>query len=341
MTTDRASRGGKARAESLSPARRSEIARQGALAREQNTGKSAELPQATHRGQLRITDDLVLPCAVLSDGTRVITETAVAQQLGRGLGGKSRRLAARPGRGDVPPLPDYLTTTVERFVPDSLRITLSQPITYRDRGGPRRAVNAALLPEVCEVWLKARDAGELQPSQEPIARKAEALMRALSRVGVIALVDEATGYQEVRDRDELHRILAAYIHEELLPWAKRFPDEFYQQLFRLKGWEYKPPSVKRPQFMGKLTNELIYEKLPDGVLQQLREKNPLTSGGYRKHRHHQFLTMDIGNPHLERHVAAVTTAHAGFINLDAVQETVRPGIPAGDRAARASITGRR
>ena len=132
-------------------------------------------------------------------------------------------------------------------------------------------------------------------------------MRALSRVGVIALVDEATGYQEVRDRDELHRILAAYIHEELLPWAKRFPDEFYQQLFRLKGWEYKPPSVKRPQFVGKLTNELIYEKLPDGVLQQLREKNPLTSGGYRKHRHHQFLTMDIGNPHLERHVAAVTT----------------------------------
>ena len=102
-------------------------------------------------------------------------------------------------------------------MPDSLRIALNNPISYRDRGGIRRAVNAALLPDICEVWLRARDADTLQPSQVPIARRAEALMRALSRIGVIALVDEATNYQAVCDRDELHKILAAYIHDEFLP----------------------------------------------------------------------------------------------------------------------------
>jgi hypothetical protein len=126
-------------------------------------------------------------------------------------------------------------------------------------------------------------------------------------VGVIALVDEATGYQAVRDRDELHKILAAYINDELLPWSKRFPDEFYRELFRLRGWPYSPPSPKRPKYVGKLTNELVYEKLPPGVLEELRGKNPVVKDGWRRYRHHQFLTMDIGNPHLEKHVTAVTT----------------------------------
>jgi hypothetical protein len=168
-------------------------------------------------------------------------------------------------------------------------------------------VNANLIPEICEIWLKARDAGVLQPSQEAIARKADALMRALVRVAIIALVDEATGYQEVRDRDELHRILAAYINQDMLPWSQRFPTDFYQELFRLKGWPYNPPSLKRPQIVGKITNDLIYAKLPEGVLKDLREKNPVVSGGRRRYKHHQFLTSDIGNPHLEKQVAAVTT----------------------------------
>jgi len=143
--------------------------------------------------------------------------------------------------------------------------------------------------------------------QEQISIKADILMRGLAHVGIIALVDEATGYQEVRDRDELNRILEAYIAEELLPWAKVFPDEFYKELFRLRGWQYSPLTVKKPKYVGKLTNQLVYEKLPPGVLQELQAKNPTVKNGWRKHRHRQFLTMDIGHPHLEKHLVAVTT----------------------------------
>ena len=301
----RASKAAKARASALTPERRSEIARNAANARKQIANvDAAEVPAATHRGPLKITDDFVLPSAVLSDGTRVISETGIAKQLGRGLGGKTTRLANRSG--DAASLPVYLTTTLEPFVPESLRMALNNPIIYKDRGGLRRSVNATLLPEICEVWLKARDADALQPSQEHIAKKAEALMRALSRVGVIALVDEATGYQEVRDRNELQKILAAYIHGELLPWTKQFPDEFYEEMFRLRGWEFRPLTVKRPKLVGLLTNQLVYEKLPPGVLDELKARNPVISHGYRRHKFFQFLTPEIGNPHLAKQVAQVT-----------------------------------
>jgi P63C domain-containing protein len=303
---DRASKGGKARAEALTPERRTEIARKAAeaRARQLQPSEKAALPHATHEGPLRISEDFILPSAVLSDAdhTRVIAENAVARQLGRGLGGKSLRLAARD-QGE--PLPAYLTKTVEPFVTESLRNALNRPIVFRGKGGVRRGIPASLLPEICEVWLRANDAGALQASQYEIARKALALTRALATVGIIALVDEATGYQEVRERNELQRILSAYVNPIYLPWTKRFPDEFYEELFRLKNWPYNPISVKRPQVVGKLTDKLIYEKLPEGVLLELRSKNPTDERGRRRHKHHQFLTDDIGNPHLERHMAAV------------------------------------
>ncbi len=134
------------------------------------------------------------------------------------------------------------------------------------------------------------------------------VVRAFAKVGIIALIDEATGYQAERarkDKTELQRILAAYISPELMPWAKRFPDEFYEQLFRLREWQYQPVSVRKPRVVGKITSQLVYEKLPPGVLEELRAKNPADEDGRRKHKHHEFLTEDVGHPHLKDHLLQV------------------------------------
>ena len=303
-TSERASKAAKARAESLTPEQRRDIARRAARARHVDAPPKEEIPRAEYTGRLKI-GDIVLPCAVLPDRMRVISESSVARQLGRGTGGKTRKLAAA---GGGPPMPVFLSgATLEPFVAPSLRLALSEPVVFRGRGGRRRGVNATLLPEICEAWLKARDAEVLQPQQYQIAEKADVLMRALAHVGITALVDEATGYQEVRDRDELHRILEAYISKELLPWAKRFPDEFYRQLFRLRGWQYSPVSVKRPKIVGRITSELVYAKLPDGVVEELRRRNPVVSDdGRRRYHHHRFLTDEVGHPHLDKHIASVT-----------------------------------
>ena len=305
MTTrERASKAAKARAESLTPERRRDIASRAARARHAAASPKEDIPRAEYTGTLEI-GEIVLPCAVLPNRMRVISEVSVSRQLGRGTGGKTRKLAATSGG---PPMPVFLSdATLEPFVPASLRLALNDPVVFRGRGGQRRGVEATLVPEICEAWLKARDAGVLQPQQFRIAEKADALMRALAHVGITALVDEATGYQEVRDRDELHGVLEAYIAKELLPWAKRFPDEFYRQLFRLRGWQYSPVSVKRPKTVGRIMSELIYEKLPDGVIEELRRCNPVVSDhGRRRHRHHQFLADEVGHLHLDKHIASVT-----------------------------------
>lgn len=142
----------------------------------------------------------------------------------------------------------------------------------------------------------------------------------MARVGIIALVDEATGYQEQRARDELNKILEAYIVAELQPWIKMFPDEFFRQIYRLHGWKYTAGSTSRTPYIGKLINRLVYEQLPPGVLDELRLKNPVTGKGYRKHKHHQFLTVETGNIHLDRQISTVTTLMRISANKDEFEE---------------------
>ncbi len=147
---------------------------------------------------------------------------------------------------------------------------------------------------VCDVYLEARNAHKLDPKQRSVARAAEILVRGLARVGIVALVDEATGFQEVRARDELQRILEAYVQAEFRPWLKMFPDDFFREIYRLQGWEYRPGTSKRTPYVGKLVNKYVYEQLPTGVLDELRRLNPKNERGNPSRRHHQFLTEGTG-----------------------------------------------
>lgn len=266
------------------------------------TAESQAYPIRTYSGTVNI-GGKELGCAVLDDGTRVLTSTAVFKAFDRPRKGKGiadQRAANMPSFVDANNLKPY-----------SDEVFQGGPgfeIKYTSKNGKMvyTGYNAEILPLICEVYLKARDADVLTESQKPLAVVSDILMRSLAKVGITALIDEATGYQEDRDRDELQRILAAYISAEFMPWTKRFPDEFYIELFRLKGWEYK--GKPKPAIVGKITNTLIYEQLPDGVLEELKTKNPKSSDtGKRKHRFHQLLTYDTGIPHLDKHIASVVT----------------------------------
>jgi hypothetical protein len=266
--------------------------------------------KATHFGDLEIPGLDPIPCAVLEDGTRVLSERGVTKALGGKRGGAHWRRKKEITTGAS--MPVFISANnLKDFIDNDLELALSSPIWYGGRrGGVANGVNAAALPKICEVWLKARDAKPKgwTKSQANIARAADILMRGLAHVGVIALVDEATGYQVDRDRAELHAILAAYISKELMPWTSRFPLDFYREMFRLRNWPFSHISkVKGPRYAGKLTNELVYKKLPPGVLDELRRRNPANEKWQRKHKLFQFLTDDIGNPHLEKQVAVVTT----------------------------------
>ena len=283
----------------------SEKGRKMANARWNRTDDGSGIPREEFTGTLEL-GEFSIPCAVLSNGMRVLSERGVTKALGGRRGGSHWERAKSFSETGYRPV--FLSAdNLVQYTPQSLKVALSQPVEYRAKNGKMgNGVQAILLPEICEVLLEARRRGRLAPTQEHIANAAEILMSGLARVGIIALVDEATGYQEVRERDELRRILEAYVSKELLPWALRFPPEFYQELFRLRGWEWNPISNKRPKRVGMDTCDIIYDRLPPGVLEELRKENPEIRPGYRRYQHHRLLTGNIGNPHLERLVAVAT-----------------------------------
>ena len=307
-------KGAMARANSMSPERRKAVAAKAAAARWKRG--SVEAGKTDYTGILRI-GDREIACAVLPDGRRVLSRTTVLRAMGRT--GK-----AKGGRQYDEELPVFLTAeNLQPYITQELR-DLAQPIAYKNQSIGYRA---ELLPKICLVFIDALEAGALKKNQLPIAEACKILYRGLADVGIIALVDEATGYQADRDRDELARILAAYINPELLEWQKRFPPEFYKELFRVWGWKYDAANVKRPQYVGKLTNKLVYEQLPPGVLDELRHKNPPNERGNRLHRHHQFLSPDIGEPHLQRQLVAIQTLLRAARDKDEFMRLFRAAFP--------------
>lgn len=291
------SKGGKARAEKLTSEERKEIARNAAQAR---WAEASSLPRATHMGTLKI-NDTEIPCAVLSDGTRLLTQAGFLQALGRSSKPKGRSQVATDG------LPPFLATkSLIPLITDDI-FAATVPIAFiTPTGGKALGHRAELLPKVCDLFLEARASGLLTAQQQPLALQSEMLIRSLAKVGIVALVDEATGFQTDRDRDELHKLLSTYLTEERLAWAKRFPDEFYKQVYRLKDWTWPPTGRAKPPLLGHITNDIVYERLPDGVLPKLRELNPTDGGSKRrKYKHHQFLSEDVGQPDLRDHILQI------------------------------------
>jgi hypothetical protein len=262
-------------------------------------------PQATHESHITL-GDLKIECAVLDDGRRVISERAMTKAFGGRRGGSHWKRIKEGGAN----LPVYLSATnFLPFIDSGLGDALTSPILYKTKNGNiANGLEASLLPKVCNVFLKARDADSLHKAQIPMSAQAGFIMRGLAGVGIVALISEATGYQRERANDALSRILEAFVAKELYPWVKTFPDDFYAQLFRLLGLTYPAENVKRPQYFGHLTNDIIYKRLAPAVLDELKSTTPKTPKGRLKSHYQVRVTTDLGHPKLREHLASVVTA---------------------------------
>jgi hypothetical protein len=284
---------------------RSNRARTAAVARWGSTGK---VRHSVDEGSVDFAG-MQFRCAVLDDETRVISGSEFMRVMGIY---RSGALSVRRSEDDELHFPLHLAfKNLRPFIleDEELVSALRTPIRYRDASGSiGEGIPGQVLRRICSVWVRAQRAGVLGSSQEKIAEKAQTLLDALADVAIVALIDEATGYQKRRSHDALQKILRAYISAELLPWQSRFPISFYEQLYRVMGWEYDASSTARTAYVGKLTNKLIYEKLPPGVLEDLKRKNPTDpETKRRRNKHHQLLTEEIGHPHLQNQILSVTT----------------------------------
>ena len=268
--------------------------------------------EATHRGYLNIIGSKI-PCAVLKNGKRIISQHGLFEAFDRPRKGEKRQAGLPSVIGAANLLP---------YVTEELREKCQVIHNFHTNGTIASGHNAELIPLICDLYLEANKAepSVLVASQMKIVERAQILLRALAKVGIAGLIDEATGYQYAREKDALQTLLSQYIAEEFLPWTSRFPREYYQEIFRLYGWKYDPLSLKRTPFIGWFTKEFVYNEMSPEILKELERKNPTLENGKRRHKHHQHLTDNIGVPHLERHLTKIITVMQLSDSIDEFKE---------------------
>lgn len=314
MSTEKRSgraKGGEARANALTPEQRSEIAKKAVSARIEKADAMKILPKVIlKRNNLDIAG-FSIPCAIVEGSKqgeviRVLTDTGISTAILGNRSGASKKIKKESEEAGAP-IPIFIAPgQLKPFINKELSEGLLSPIQYVDGSRIVTGYDARVLPIVCDIWLKAREEGALQKQQMDKARKAEILMRGLAHVGIIALVDEATGYQKDRAKDALAQILESFVAKELQPWVRTFPADYYEQLFRLYNLPYPPVGNKgwKPSFIGKITNEVIYTRLAPDILPELKKA---ASKAEKKSKLHQWLTSEIGHPKLREHLASIVT----------------------------------
>jgi hypothetical protein len=303
---DRQRKGGQARADKLSKDEIREIASLGGQARREKVKALTEtgnLPKATHQGKMLV-GDLDLDCYVLEDGRRVFHKRGMARALGMKSGGGNVFLRAVQRKG--------LGSEIDRKLFDKIENPIVfKPLT-QDLG---HGYDAEVLVEICRAIIRAQESGKLHSTQHGLAEQAQILLNAFAKVGVTALIDEATGFQQVRSPDALRVLVQQYIEEERREWEKQFPDEYYDELNRLYGSKRLTITgsgaviQNRPQHFAKFTRSYVYHPLANGaVLEELDRLNPkIDKRGTRKARFHQHLSEGYGIEKLKRQVGEILT----------------------------------
>jgi hypothetical protein len=293
-------KGGIARAQKLSDRRRSDIAREGARAKWKKLGRIT--PLAAQYGApdrpLRI-GPVEIPCYVLADGTRVLAQRGLQSGIGLSEGG---------GKGGERRIAAFMARLGEKGIDvKGLVARANNPIPFipPHGGNPADGYEATILPDICAVIIDADQKGKLDGRLKRLAERAAVLQHGFATVGIIALVDEATGYQEIRQKDALAVILERFIAKELQPYVPTFQKDYYEQLFRLRGLEFPKDTVQRPQYFGVLTNDIVYKRIAPGVLEELKKVVIRNEDGRPKHKYFQRLTSNLGYPKLREHLGGV------------------------------------
>jgi hypothetical protein len=293
-------KGGLARAMVLTTEQRSDIAKRAAVKRwaaKEDDVYDPNIKRAifgSPEKMLKI-GNVEVECYVLEGGTRVLSGRGMQQAIG--LGGEAKTHGSK--------LKEFLSLqAIKPFVSSELAMAMESPVRFTrpGRGGvPAIAFEATLLIDLCEAIAKSRDAKGFRESWLPLVYQAQIITLSFAKAGIISAIDEVTGYQEVREKDAIQKILDKYLTDYAKKWSKIFPDTFWEKLLRIKGYE-SYIGLQRPSFVGHWVNDIVYDRLAPGIRKKLKELNPRTEKGHKKFKNHQFLTDDHGVPELKDHI---------------------------------------
>jgi hypothetical protein len=270
----------------------------------------SKIPKAKYNGDVDL-NGFKINCAVLDNGQRIFYERSLATAFGiKGSGAYWKKKKSENNESAL--LPEYLSAKyLKPFISKELEEKFTSALLYQTKSGETsRGFDVTILPDICDVYVTAKNNGIKNDNFLKVADNAYAMIKAFAKVGIIALVDEATGYQYEREKFELQAILQLFISEDIQGWQKVFNLGFYKEIFRLWNIPFTAENIRRkPMFIGRLTNDLIYKNMPKGtvILEKLKEKTPKTNAGNLKFRLHQSLTPEVGREELKKVINSIET----------------------------------
>lgn len=285
--------GGKARKAALPAEQRSDIASAAARARWMKPEERGELPVARSEGVLPV-GDVHIDCYVLQDRRRLISKRAMARALNLQSEGGNAFMKTLSGK------------RLGSAIGSELAAKIINPIHFKRLAGDlAHGFEATVLIDLCNALIAARHT--LLPSQQFLAVQAEIIVRSSAKLGIIALIDEATGFIEDKRKHEYRELWQAFIQDNYRQWEQEFPNDLFDMMYRIYGLKrINPKSTKHPRFFSKFLRKYIYAPLANSngaILEELEERNPVVyANGGRRLKLFQFLNEEIGMPALRQHI---------------------------------------
>ncbi len=223
-------------------------------------------PKETHTGTIKL-GNLEVDCAVLDTGERVLSTTQV-----QGV------LSASKNR--------MLDRTIATIPNDSGPLTL-HPRMYKTKAG--RTAHGYVAEDIVNLLRALQRAflrEQLHHKQIPMAMAAMACLESLASVGLVAIIDEATGFQSVRPDTALRDAAARAFSDHKQAWERTFDADWDREFCRLYGHTY----TGKPPVFVKQWNHTVYEYALGKTLKtELKAMNPNPKFGDN---HSQYLSTE-------------------------------------------------
>lgn len=249
-----------------------------------------QIQEATnHTGTLPI-GDLELEVTILKDGTPVIS-----------YGSAERFFGLNSQRG--------------KFFPQltgQLKQVIKEPVKWQVPGNKRiySGFEADILFDFAEtiIELSKFENEELSPAKQQIVRQCWALVRAFGKAGVRAVCYDAAGYLREIKRDAIVQYFNKFLSDFLRPHELRFAGDMWPDIYHVYGKQIpRDRPMHEGAWLSKFIDTYIYKVLPEEVMKEIRDRNPYVKGRFRKHKNHQFLSEEVGDPALMAVIAQVRT----------------------------------
>lgn len=252
------------------------------------------MPEAVSQGKIPIGNTDV-DVYVLKDRRRLVAKRAMAKALGLKSDGGNAFTKTLNGK------------IIGSRIPPELREKIENHIVFKPLSGdPAHGYEASVLIDLCDFLMSIKD--ELLGTQKFLGTQAETIIRAAAKLGIIALIDAATGFIDDKRREEYRELWQEFVREEAAKWDKaEFPEDLFNLIYKLYGLKrLNPKSSKHPKFFAKFLRKYVYAPLAHSkgaLLDELDIKNPVVyASGNRRYKMFQFLTEEVGLPSLRKHI---------------------------------------